>query len=117
MPGIGLRWRSTLQTTPHEHLGIGAVTVTMPIHPMEGAQLDVISVVQRRDGRSGVLVELADHTTLLLPLEWTDRSAPFVAPVVHGQAVRVSFQSLQRLSRGLERGRLASAPSSAEVAE
>lgn len=81
---------------------------------MKGIQFDVIVVVQRRDGRTGVLVELPDHQNLLLPLEWTDRSAPFVAPVVGDRVVRVSLPALRRLSQVLGRVRLSSgSPSSA----
>jgi hypothetical protein len=81
---------------------IERVTVTLPAHPLEGVKLPVVRFIRSQDGRRYVDVEHPPGQYMRLPVEWTDRSPPFVPPSVGGRAVRLSVPALLELARAVQ---------------
>ena len=84
------------------------VTVTLRGHPLQGVRLPVTQAFRTQDGQRYVIVEHPSGFNLQLPVEWTDRSAPLVPPIIGGRHSRLSIASLLKLARavqvGLEQG-------------
>jgi hypothetical protein len=77
--------------------------VTMPVHPLKGLQLELLRTrYDHRVRRQMLLAQLPDGGRILLPLDWTDRGQPWVAPMVDGQEVKLCPRGLLALSRAVD---------------
>ncbi|MFY0583894.1 DUF5953 family protein [Cystobacter fuscus] len=92
----------------HQHTATGPppfierVTVTLPAHPLKGMELPVVRFIRSQEGRRYVDVEHPPGQYMRLPLEWTDRSPPFVPPSVGGREVRLSIPALLELASAVQ---------------
>jgi hypothetical protein len=78
------------------------VTITLPVHPLRGVRLPVVRTIRNQDGRRYIDVEYPRGWSLRLPIEWTDRSSPWVPPTVEGHEVRLSVSALLKLAGAVE---------------
>jgi Family of unknown function (DUF5372) len=79
------------------------VTVTMPIHPLKGLELKLVGM--RREPlsrRQTVIAEAHDGGRIELPVDWTDRGAPWVTPRLGGEDVRLCARGLLALARAVD---------------
>ncbi len=75
----------------------------MPIHPLRGRALELVQT--QRDHmaqRQVVIVEMEDGSHIVLPIDWTDRGAPWVTPRVGRRDVKLCARGLLSLARFLE---------------
>lgn len=75
----------------------------MPIHPLKGLKLKLVGM--RRDHLAGcqtVIAEVADGSHIVLPIDWTDRGRPWVAPRLADRDVLLSADGLLSLARAVE---------------
>ena len=75
----------------------------MPIHPLKGLELKLVGL--RRDHvarRQTVIAEVADGSHIVLPIEWTDRGMPWMAPRLGGRDIRLCARGLLSLARAVE---------------
>jgi hypothetical protein len=79
------------------------IIITLPIHPLVGAELVLVRVERWIGaGRRFALVEHPEGGTLRLPLEWTDRGPRWVSPCVNGRPVRLAIGGLLKLAGALD---------------
>ena len=76
------------------------MVVTLPIHPLLGRRLRVVSYRSGRVGRRIVEVEHPAGWTLRLPEEWTDRGQPH--DLASETAVRSTPRILARVARAVQ---------------
>ena len=74
------------------------MTITLPVHPLKGILLPMIRAVRGQDGRRYVDAEHPQGGFFRLPVEWTDRAAPWIAPRLHGREVLLDVRSLLELA-------------------
>jgi hypothetical protein len=62
----------------------------------------LVRLVRVREGEGYVDVEHPDGGPFRVPLEWTDRAAPWVVLQINGRDVRLAVAGLQRLAMAVE---------------
>lgn len=73
----------------------------MPIHPLKGLALKVVgSRREQLSRRLMIIAEVADGEHIELPVDWTDRGAPWPTPKLAGREVRLCARGLLALARG-----------------
>lgn len=100
--GFAQRSRRPHHNAPGPILPPEQVTVTMPIHPLRGLKLKLLGL--RRDHltrRQTLIAEAADGSQLVLPVEWTDRGAPWAVPTLRGKPVRLCAHGLLLVGRAV----------------
>jgi hypothetical protein len=86
-------------------VGPEQVTVTMPIHPLNGLELKLVGMrLDHLARRQTLIAEVADGSHIVLPVDWTDRGSPWVAPKLGGRDVRLCARGLLALARAIETG-------------
>ena len=92
------------QTTAGAKQNPDRVTVTMPIHPLNGVDLAVVRFERdyQHGGRYVVVERPQGGPVLRLPIEWTDRGPPWVPAQVDGRPVRLAASGLLRLARAVQ---------------
>jgi hypothetical protein len=78
----------------------------MPVHPLVGVKLELVRL--RRDHRARrdtLIAEVPGGGRIVLPVEWTDRGAPWATPTVDGREVRLCARGLLALARAVDAAR------------
>ena len=71
----------------------------MPIHPLHGLALNVVSTRRDRVGRRLLVVaEVPAGGRIVLPVEWTDRGPPWTVSSLDGRQVRLDAAGLRALA-------------------
>jgi hypothetical protein len=120
--GCRRSFRRRSQNAPGEKVLPERVTITMPVHPLLGIELELVRTCRDHLARRDMLIaEVPGGRRLVLPVEWTDRGAPWVTPTVDGREVRLSARGLLALACAVDAacrdGAGASAPASSVLAE
>jgi len=75
----------------------------MPIHPLKGMALAVVRTRREQlSRRQTVVAEVADGGHIELPVDWTDRGAPWVTPRLAGREVKLCARGLLALARAVD---------------
>jgi hypothetical protein len=86
--------------------------VTMPIHPLRGVELKLIRMQHDHLAqRQIVIAEVEDGSHIVLPIDWTDRGAPWVTPRVGRRDVKLCAHGLLLLAGALEAASIKLGPS------
>ena len=78
------------------------MVITHPCHPLSGQEVRVLHY-RRKGPLPAILVELPDLSTQLLPVGWTDRSAPDSLQGAIAADLRLSPTALLELIDWLEK--------------
>ena len=70
----------------------------MPVHPFVGMRLPLVRLEKDETGRRYLLLEHSTAGVIRLPVEWTDRAAPWVSPRAQGRDVRLDLRGLLKLA-------------------
>lgn len=74
----------------------------MPIHALHGRELKLVRL--RRDHgtrRQTVIAEVGDGSHIVLPIDWTDRGAPWATPRLGGRDVKLCARGMLLLGKAV----------------